>query len=133
MQRFYQYFTNRICVASHDFNPVHMTICFLGEADEATLGKAKAALKVLHKVSKQKAFKFELGQKDLFGANNDVRVMRLKIQDRGVEQLMLEVARSIRRQGSMAWHVSVKDDALFKEFSSLDRRPRIVHQASRAV
>ncbi len=102
------------------FNPVHMTITYLGEADEKTLTIVRAALK---KINKLRPLQFRIGEPDQFGAKKDVPVVRLEIEDTFVEELLLQMHQNLgvkeewqdEKFERPSWHVSARDTNLRRE------------------
>ncbi|MBY0109532.1 MAG: hypothetical protein K2X90_00250 [Candidatus Babeliaceae bacterium] len=106
-------------------NPVHMTITYLGEADEGKLEKAEAILATINTL---RPIRVNVGKSDIFGTQErPIPVMHLIIEDARIEELLIQMHQQLgvnepsqtEKFEIPRWHVSVKDTRLQEELLAL--------------
>jgi 2'-5' RNA ligase len=103
-------------------NPAHMTITYLGEADEKKLEDAKRMLAI---INQSRPIRIKMGKPDVFGTQErPIPVMRLLIESPTIEELLIQMHRQLGvcepsqtdKLEIPSWHVTVKDTQLQEEF-----------------
>lgn len=110
--------------AGQPVNPVHMTITYLGCADEQ---KLKRTALLLAEINALRPIKVSVGASDTFGTQDrPVRIRRLKIEDNAVKEKLIQIHSELgecepfqaQKLTIPNWHVSLKDLKLCEEFAS---------------
>lgn len=111
--------------AKKPINPIHMTITYLGEADEEKLAEAKAILEIINKL---RPIYITVGEPAIFGnQENPIPVMQLLVENPKIEELLIKMHEKLgvcepsqkEKFEIPSWHVSVKDSQLQQEFLEL--------------
>jgi hypothetical protein len=110
--------------AGQAINPVHMTVTYLGEADESKLARAK---KLLSELNQLRPIKVKIEDVDTFGTKErPVPVRRISIVDPAVQEKLIAIHKEVgeaepfqpKKLDIPAWHVSVKEPKLQEEFAA---------------
>lgn len=105
-------------------NPIHMTITYLGAADENKVEKAK---KFLALVNKMRPIYLRIGAPDTFGTQDrPVPVRRLQIEQRSIEEQFIAMHQELgecepfqpNKLDVPNWHVAVRDTRLQEELEA---------------
>ena len=116
--------------AGQKVNPVHMTITYLGAADEIKLEKAKRFLAIINQL---RPIKVKIGAMDIFGTQErPVQVRRLIIERHEIEEQLVIMHRELgecepfqpKKLDIPNWHIVVKDPKLQAELS--DKADKLV-------
>ncbi len=97
------------------FNPVHMTLCYLGEADQEVIDQVKTELVNL---CQHLPLHVKIGSDDLFGLNKNIPVKHILILDDNVKSAFLAFYKRFgKAEPNMPYfeipdyHLTVKDIA----------------------
>jgi len=110
--------------AGQEINPAHMTITYLGTADENKLEKAKTLLSAINLM---RPIKLRIGSPDTFGTQErPVPVRRLEIEQPKIEEKLIGMHQELgecepfqpEKLDTPNWHVSAKDPKLQDELSN---------------
>lgn len=110
--------------AGQNINPIHMTVTYLGAADEYKLERAK---KLLAAINLLRPIIINIGAVDTFGTQDrPVPVRRLIIQRSEIEELLISFHRELgecepfqpKKLDIPNWHVAMRDTKFQEELSS---------------
>lgn len=105
-----------------DYNPVHMTIAYLGVATMDTLQEIENRLAMINQL---RPIALKIGEPELFGTiQHPIPVMRLQIEDPTIEALFTQIYVQFAVSGKAhntkpeipKWHVATKNSQLQEEF-----------------
>lgn len=108
--------------ADQSINPIHMSITYLGHADEKKLEEAK---NILAAINTLRPILIKLGTLDNFGTKeNPTPVIHVSIENPKIEELFIRMHKQLgvcwpsqtEKSEIPIWHVTVQDSELQEEF-----------------
>lgn len=110
--------------AHQKVNPIHMTITYLGCANEEKLHKAE---ELLAQINQMRPIKIIIRSTDIFGTSErPIPVKRILFENHEIEEKLIALHRTlgecepsqVEKFDTPSWHVSLKDTKIYEEFSA---------------